>query len=114
MTNIDDFISWWQGFYAGIDPSRITKEHLDILNQKINGLRDLWDISLPSREEQEEVPYVPYTFPRDYGWPYVPPFQFPKITPDVYPRIPDIWCRTGQQYPRVGTPEGFGTLQHVN
>ena len=110
MTNIDDFINWWEGFRAGIDPNKITKEHLDIIDRKINGLQQLWDFEFPTYEDKEETPRWPNT---DYGWPYTPPFQFPKITPDTYPRVTDIWCRENQQYPRVGTPEGFGTLRQV-
>lgn len=110
MTNIDDFINWWRGFRDGIGSANITQEHLNMIDRKINGLQELWDISLPSKEEQEDVYPPPIGWPdRGYGWPYVPPFQFPKITPDTCPRVPDIWCRENQQYPRVGTPEGFGT-----
>jgi hypothetical protein len=108
MTNINDFISWWRGFRDGVDPANITKEHLDIIERKINGLQELWDISLPTLEEREEV--IPWPNPI-YGWPYVGP----KVAPLPYsPRVPDIWCRENQQYPRVGTPEGFGTPRHVN
>lgn len=116
MTNIDDFINWWEGFRDAIDPANITQEHWNIIERKINGLVDLWDISLPSHEEKEDTVFPnPIRWPDSgYGWPYnIPPFQFPKITPDTYPRVPDIWCREDQQYPRVGTPEGFGTPRHV-
>lgn len=107
MTNIEDFLQWWDGFYSAIDKSKITPEHLDMINRKINGLQDLWDISLPSLEETIDDGWRPN---QDYGWPYVPPFFYPKITPWSGP---EIWCEQ-QQYPRVGTPLGFGTPTHVN
>lgn len=55
MTNIDDFINWWRGFRDGIGSANITQEHLNMIDRKINGLQELWDISLPSKEEQEDV-----------------------------------------------------------
>ena len=102
MTNIEDFLQWWDGFRSAIDPNKITKEHLDIIDRKINSLQDLWDISLPSREEEfEQSPTLPY-----FPMPLIPAFDWPKT--------PHIWCKEDQQYPRVGTPEGFGTPRHYN
>lgn len=114
MTNINDFIQWWEGFRSGINPANITKEHLDILDKKINSLVDLYDIAFPEHNPiKDDLPYVPWPA-QPSGWPYIQPFQFPKITPDSFPRVPEIWCKQDQQYPRVGTPEGFGTPRHVN
>jgi hypothetical protein len=110
MTSIEDFLQWWDGFRSAIDPNKITKEHLDIIDRKINGLQQLWDFELPTREE-EETP-IPWPLP-DFIYPYVPPIQFPKITPnEYYPRVPHIWCMdnpshdagTLQNPPHVGTP----------
>lgn len=109
--NINDFINWWQGFREGIDPANITKEHLDILDRKINGLQDLWDISLPTREETyDDCQAFPAMFPPGV-WP-----NFPKPT-DYFRPVPDIWCLdngpyhvgTPQDQPHVGTP-----IRHYN
>jgi hypothetical protein len=112
MTSIEDFLQWWDGFRSAIDPNKITKEHLDIIDRKINGLQQLWDFELPTREEDEPIRWSP----NEHFFPYITPIQFPKITPgEVFPRVPDIWCKgmpiSGDPInpPHVGTP-----LRHYN
>jgi len=114
MTSIEDFLQWWDGFRSAIDPNKITKEHLDMIDRKISGLQQLWDFELPTREEQETP--TPWPSLPEYIFPYAPPIQFPKINPgEVFPRVPDIWCKG---YPNIGDPINppyVGTpLRHIN
>lgn len=111
MTSIDDFINWWQGFRDAIDPANITQEHLDMIDRKINGLQDLWDIKLPSIEEQfDDGRYITDPDGR------FPPVTWPPMwRNNPFPSVPQIWCGqpfhvgTPQDQPHVGTP-----LTHVN
>ncbi|MNK14313.1 hypothetical protein D3C87_324180 [compost metagenome] len=104
MNNIEDFIQWFQGFRDGLDPANITKEHLDIIERKINGLQPLYDIAFPTQEDNDD-----YSAPWDG---YFPPVIWPTIRKDTW-SPPYIWCEhpigTPQYQPHVGTP-----LSHVN
>lgn len=94
--NINDFLIWWEGFRAGLDPSNITVEHLDIIERKINGLVPLWDIKLPEQKEEEAPTW----------WHHRP--TWPTLIPMTPGRM-DIWCGTPQDQPHVGTP-----LRNIN
>lgn len=92
--NLNEFLNWWDGFKAAVDPKFVTPEQWKTLCDTI--------ASLPKYQSLPNVFPLPRLYPgiMDNGW--------PKIgDPVTLPSQPHIWCKHGETEGmpiHVGTP----------
>ncbi len=89
---VNEFLNWWAGFTAAIDPEQITPELWKIACDKIAQINhyQLPSVFFPTPVKE------PIVEPEQKRWPEYRPWEFPRQTDrQVLPYQPHIWCGNG-------------------